>query len=165
MTDPDGGSLQSECRFGAYSVVWKRAETLRERVRDALGLNPEDGYLEVHVPDSVTGSPTAVLTAFKEGVVELADFLLANGLRPKCLIGVTHENVARPAERFLNFTVISGIPDETVTTDKTARVDEGYSKTKRAAEGVPRGPLCLCYQSYEAFLTFTASLRAKSTLV
>ena len=94
-------------------------------------------------------------------MVELADFLLANGLHPKCLIGVTHENVARPAQRFLNFQVITGIPDETVTSDKTARVDEGYLKTKRAAEGLPRGPLCLCYQSYEAFLAFTASLRLK----
>ena len=95
-------------------------------------------------------------------MVELADFLLANGLRPKCLIGITHENVARPAQRFLNFQVITGIPDETVTSDKTARVDEGYLKTKRASEGVPRGPLCLCYQSYDAFLAFTASLRLKS---
>jgi hypothetical protein len=137
---------------------------LRDRVREALDLAPDDNYLEVHVPDSVTGSPRAVLSAFKEGVVELADFLLANGLRPKCLIGITHENVARPAQRFLNFTVISGIPDETVTTEKAARVDEGYLKTKRAADGVPRGPLCLCYQSYEAFLAFTARLRAKGAI-
>jgi hypothetical protein len=122
----------------------------------------EDAYLEVHVPDSVSGTPKAVLTAFREGVVELADYLLANRLNPKCLIGVTHENVARPAQRFLNFTIIAGIPDDSVSGEKTARVDEGYGKTKRAAEGTPRGPLCLCYQSFEAFLAFTADLRRKS---
>ena len=158
---PTTAGLERETRFGAYSVVLRNAASLRERIREVLDLALDDLYLEVHVPDSVTGSPRAVLTAFKDGVIELADFLLAHDVRPKCLIGITHENVARPAQRFLNFQVIAGIPSETVTTDKTARVDEGYLKTKRAADGVPRGPLCLCYQTYESFMAFTSALRTK----
>jgi len=122
-----------------------------------------DSYLEVHVPDSVTGAPTAVLGAFKDGVVELADFLIEKGLTPRCLIGLTHQNVARPAQRFLNFQVFAGIPDEAVDQEKTRRIDRGYGLTRRAADGVPRGPLCLCYQSYEAFMDFTESLRLKQT--
>jgi hypothetical protein len=149
-----------ETRFGAYSVALRGAGGLSEWVRQALGMADGDSYLEVHVPDSVTGRPSAVLRAFKDGVVELADFLIQKRLSPKCLIGVTHRNVARPAQRFLNFQVFSGIPDEAVDQEKRKRIDQGYGLTKRAADGVPRGPLCLCYQSYEAFMDFTERLRA-----
>ena len=155
--------LDGETRFGAYSVVLRAASGLSERVREALGMADSDSYLEVHVPDSVTGAPTAVLGAFKDGVVELADFLIEKGLSPKYLIGLTHQNVARPAQRFLNFQVFAGIPDEAVDQEKTRRIDRGYGLTRRAADGVPRGPLCLCYQSYEAFMDFTESLRLKQT--
>jgi hypothetical protein len=130
-------------------------------VRRGLGLSESDSYIEVHVPDSVTGGPTAVLGAFKDGVVELADFLIDKGLSPKCLIGLTHQNVARPAARFLNFQVFAGIPDEAVDQEKATRIDRGYSLTKRAADGVPRGPLCLCYQTFESFTVFTDALRVK----
>jgi hypothetical protein len=155
--------LAGETRFGAYSVVFRGAGGLSEWVREALGMADGDSYLEVHVPDSVTGGPRAVLGAFKDGVVELADFLIEKRLNPKCLIGLTHQNVARPAQRFLNFQVFAGIPDEAVDQEKTRRIDHGYGLTKRAADGVPRGPLCLCYQSYEAFMDFTESLRRKQT--
>ncbi|HSP55460.1 MAG TPA: hypothetical protein VLS25_07715 [Dehalococcoidia bacterium] len=163
----DGGTgcvespLGKETRFGAYSVVLRSANDLNEPIRAGLGLTEEDQYLEVHVPDSVTGTPRTVLGAFKEGVVDLADFLLKERLSPKCLLGVTHENVARPAQRFLNFQVLSGVPEEAVGREKATRVDEGYGKTKRAGDGIPRGPLCLCYQSYEAFMAFTERLRVK----
>lgn len=139
----------------------RRASDLSEWVRRGLGLADSDSYIEVHVPDSVTGGPTAVLGAFKDGVVELADFLIEKRLSPKCLIGLTHQNVARPAERFLNFQVFAGIPDDAVDQEKANRVDRGYSLTKRAADGVPRGPLCLCYQTYESFMAFTAALRSQ----
>ncbi len=157
----DAPHLEGETRFGAYSVVMRRGDCLNERVRDGLGLSKGDLYLEVHVPDSVTGEPRAVLGAFKQGAVQLADFLNEQRLSPKCLIGVTHQNVARPAQRFLNFQVMSGLPDEAVNQDKAKRVDEGYGLTRRAAGGVPRGPLCLCYQSYEDFVDFTERLRSK----
>lgn len=156
-------ALEAETRFGAYSVVLRCAGDLSEWVRRGLGLADSDSYIEVHVPDSVTGGPTAVLGAFKDGVVELADFLIDKGLSPKCLIGLTHQNVARPAERFLNFQVFAGIPDDAVDQEKTTRIDRGYGLTKRAAEGVPRGPLCLCYQTYESFMHFTESLRRRQT--
>ena len=104
------------------------------------------------MPDSVEGVPRAVLGAFKEGAVELADFLINKRLKPRCLIGVTHQNVAMPARRFLNFRVMSGIPEEVVDREKARRIDQGYGKTKRARSGIPRGPLCFCYQSYEAFI-------------
>lgn len=155
------GELSGELRFGAYSVVLRRASHLRECVRRGFGLSDDDSYLEVHVPDSVTGGPSAVLGAFKDGVVELSDFLIEKGLSPRCLIGLTHQNVARPAQRFLNFQVFAGIPDEAVDREKTRRIDEGYCLTKRAADGVPRGPLCLCYQTYESFMEFTSRLRAR----
>ena len=106
--------LQRETRFGAYSVVMKSAQGLNELLRTGLGLGTEDMYLEVHVPDSVTGGPRAVLETFKTGALQLADFLREKRLKPGWLIGVTHQNVARPAERFLNFQVISGIPAEAV---------------------------------------------------
>ena len=155
------GCLEKETRFGAYSVVLKSANGLNESLRTGLGLRPEDLYLEVHVPDSVTGAPRAVLGAFKDGAVELADFLREKRLEPKWLIGVTHQNVARPAERFLNFQVLSGIPDEAVDRDKTQRVAEGYNKTRRKEGGAAQGALCLCYQSYAAFMDFAESLRSK----
>ena len=170
MAIPSGASsaslddwLDGETRFGAYSVVLRAANGLSERVREALGLADGDSYLEVHVPDSVTGGPSAVLGAFRDGVVELADFLMEKGLSPKCLIGLTHQNVARPAQRFLNFQVFAGIPDEAVDQEKTRRIDRGYGLTRRSADGVPRGPLCLCYQSYEAFMDFTEGLRRRQT--
>jgi hypothetical protein len=153
--------LEGETRFGAYSVALRPAGGLSDWVRKALGLADSDSYLEVHVPDSVTGGPSAVLSAFREGVVELADFLIERGLSPKCLIGLTHQNVARPAQKFLNFQVFAGIPDEAVDREKTRRIDRGYGLTKRAADGVPRGPLCLCYQSYESFMDFTNNLRGR----
>lgn len=155
--------LASETRFGAYSVAFRGAGGLSEWVREALGMADGDSYLEVHVPDSVTGAPRAVLGAFKDGVVELADFLIEEGLNPKCLIGLTHQNVARPAQRFLNFQVFAGIPDEAVDQEKARRIDDGYGLTKRAADGLPRGPLCLCYQTYESFMDFTERLRRKQT--
>jgi hypothetical protein len=158
---PPNNCLERETRFGAYSVVLRCASELSEWVRRGLGLAESDSYIEVHVPDSVTGGPTAVLGAFKDGVVELADFLIEKGLSPKCLVGLTHQNVARPAQRFLNFQVLIGIPDEAVNLEKTTRIDRGYSLTKRAADGVPRGPLCLCYQTYESFMDFTAALRSR----
>lgn len=153
--------LAEETRFGAYSVVLRRANDLNEPLRAGLGLTEKDLYLEVHVPDSVTGAPRAVLGAFKDGVVELSDFLIRNRLSPKYLLGVTHENVARPAQRFLNFQVLSGVPEEAVGQEKARRVDQGYDKTRRAEGGIPRGPLCLCYQSYEAFMAFTERLRGR----
>lgn len=116
-------------------------------------------YLEVHVPDSVEGLPRAVLRAFKQGAVELADFLVTNRLTPACLIGVTHQNVAMPARRFLNFHVLSGIPEDVVDPEKTDRIERGYRATKRARSGIGRGPLCFCYQSLESFLRFTEALR------
>lgn len=158
MTDRDT-PLNEETRFGAYSVILKKGAELRQAVRERLSLKPEDLYLEVHVPDSVTGAPGAVLGSFKEGAVKLADFLIEKDLTPKCLIGITHENVAKPARRFLNFMVVSGIPEEAVEQDKASRVDQGYSKTRRAQEGEPRGPLCFCYQSLDSFMEFTARLR------
>lgn len=158
MTDPDK-TLREETRFGAYSVIMRSGAELRESIRERLALKRDDFYLEVHVPDSVKGAPGAVLESFKEGAVKLADFLIEKGLRPKCLIGVTHENVAKPARRFLNFTVISGIPEQAVEPEKADRVDQGYSKTRRAQGGAPRGPLCFCYQSLESFMEFTARVR------
>jgi hypothetical protein len=126
-----------------------------------LGLTDEDIYLELHVPDSVKGAPRAVLAAFKEGAVALADFLIEQRLSPRCLIGITHQNVAAPARRFLNFQVISGIPEQAVDQEKAKRINQGYSKTRRAQAGVPRGPFCLCYQSYEAFMNFTEGIRER----
>ena len=153
--------LEKETRFGAYSVVLKSAKGLNELLRTGLGLRTEDLYLEFHVPDSVKGAPRAVLATFKKGALELADFLSEKRLKPRWLIGVTHQNVARPAQRFLNFQVISGIPDEAVDREKTQRIAEGYSKTKRREGEVAQGPLCLCYQSYAAFMDFAESLRAR----
>ncbi len=153
--------LEKETRFGVYSVVLKSANGLNELLRTGLGMAAEDTYLEVHVPDSVKGGPTAVLAAFKEGVLELADFLRAKRLKPGWLIGVTHPNVARPAERFLNFQVIFGIPAETVNRNKTRRIAEGYRKTRRQEGGAAQGPLCLCYQSYAAFMEFADGLRGR----
>ena len=63
-----------------------------------------------------------------------------------------------PAQRFLNFKLISGIPDEAVDREKTQRIAEGYSKTKRWEGGVAQGPLCLCYQSYADFMDFAEGL-------
>jgi hypothetical protein len=151
--------LGEETRFGAYSVVLKSGNDLREVVRQVLNLKDGDLYLEVHVPDSVKGTPEAVLRSFREGAVKLADFLIQKRLSPKCLIGVTHQNVAGPARRFLNFLVVSGIPEEAVDQEKAERIDQGYSKTRRAAKGIPRGPLCFCYQSFEAFMDFTQRVR------
>jgi hypothetical protein len=74
-------------------------------------------------------------------------------------VGVTHQNVAKPAQRFLNFTVISGIPEEAVDREKARRVDQGYDMTQRSQGGAPSGPLCFCYQSFESFLEFTKRLR------
>jgi len=156
-----GDCLREETRFGAYSVLLKDVGGLSKSLRDALGLADRDQYIEVHVPDSVEGVPRAVLGAFKQGAVDLADFLLSRGLTPRCLIGVTHQNVAMPASRFLNFRVMRGIPDEVVDRAKTTRIDQGYEKTKRARSGIPRGPLCFCYQSYDAFLRFTETLRQR----
>ncbi len=113
------------------------------------------------MPDSAEGVPRAVLEAFKEGAVELADFLINKRLSPRCLLGVTHQNVAMPARRFLNFRVVSEIPEEVVDREKARRIDQGYGKTKRTRGDIPRGPLCFCYQSYEAFLHFTETLRGK----
>lgn len=154
--------LEQETRFGAYSVVLKSGNDLREVVRQVLNLKDGDLYLEVHVPDSVKGAPDAVLRSFREGAVKLADFLIQKRLSPKCLIGVTHQNVAGPARRFLNFLVVSGIPEEAVDQEKAERIDQGYSKTRRAAKGIPRGPLCFCYQSFDAFMDFTQRLRRKT---
>ena len=100
-----------------------------------------------------------MLETFKTGALELADFLREKRLKPGWLIGVTHQNVARPAERFLNFQVISGIPADAVNREKTQRIAEGYRKTKR--RGAAQGPLCLCYQSYAAFMDFAESLRGR----
>ena len=152
--------LQEETRFGAYSVLLKDGHGLNKSLRQAIGLTGRDSYLEVHVPDSVEGAPRAVLGAFKQGAVELADFLINNHLTPRCLIGVTHQNVATPARRFLNFRVLPGVPEKVVDREKAMRIDQGYLKTRRARSGVPRGPLCFCYQSYESFLRFTESLRS-----
>jgi hypothetical protein len=154
--------LQQETRFGAYSVLLRQGYGLNPALREAIGLSDHDSYIEVHVPDSVEGAPRLVLGAFKQGAVELADFLIRNRLTPRCLIGVTHQNVAMPARRFLNFRVMPGVPEEIVDQEKALRINQGYRKTKRAQSGVPRGPLCLCYQSYESFLRFTESLRASS---
>lgn len=89
--------LGEETKFGAYSVVLKSGRGLDESVRGGLGLTDEDVYLEVHVPESVEGAPRAVLAVFKEGAVALADFLVEKRLSPRCLIGITHQNVAAPA--------------------------------------------------------------------
>ena len=153
--------LQTETRFGAYSFVLKSAKGLNEMLRRGLGLRTEDTYIEVHVPDSVRGGPSAVLTAFRDGMVELADFLNEKRLTPGWLIGVTHQNVARPAQRFLNFQVISGIPEEAVGREKALRIAEGYNKTDRRESGAAQGPLYLCYQSYAAFMDFAESLRGR----
>ena len=151
--------LATETRFGSYSFVLKSANGLNEMLRRGLGLRSEDTYIEVHVPDFVRGGPSAVLTAFRDGMVELADFLNEKRLTPEWLIGVTHQNVARPAQRFLNFQVISGIPEEAVGHEKAQRIAEGYNKTKRQEGGAAQGPLYLCYQSYAAFMDFTERLR------
>jgi hypothetical protein len=153
--------LQEETKFGTYSVVLKSGRDLGESIRGGLGLTDEDMYLEVHVPESVEGAPRAVLGAFREGAVALADFLIEKRLSPRCLIGVTHQNVAAPARRFLNFQVMPGVPEQALDQEKARRIDQGYRKTKRAQGGVPRGPLCLCYQSYEAFMDFTEGLRKR----
>ncbi len=153
--------LRRETRFGAYSVVLRSARGLNELLRTGLGLGTDDVYLEVHVPDAVTGGPRAVLETFKKGALELADFLREKRLRPGWLIGVTHQNVARPAQRFLNFQVISGIPAEAVDREKVQRIAEGYRKTKRRKSGTAQGALCLCYQSYTAFMDFAESLRGR----
>lgn len=153
------GTLSKETRFGAYSVVLRSGSDLPEPIRNWLTLTRDDSYLEVHVPDSVKGAPGAVLDSFKEGALKLADFLVEKGLSPKCLVGVTHRNVAKPASRFLNFTVISGIPEDAVDQQKAKRVDQGYAMTRRAREGAPRGPLCFCYQSLDSFMEFTRRLR------
>jgi hypothetical protein len=153
--------LEKETRFGAYSVVLKSAKGLNELLRMGLGLRTDDLYLEVHVPDAVKGAPRAVLATFKKGALELADFLSEKRLRPRWLIGVTHQNMARPAQRFLNFQVISGIPDEAVDRAKTQRIAEGYRKTERWEDGAAQGPLHLCYQSYAAFMDFAESLRGR----
>ena len=156
-----GDRLEKETRFGAYSVVLKSTKGLNESLRRGLGMGTDDLYLEVHVPDSVKGGPRAVLETFKTGALELADFLREKRIKPGWLIGVTHQNVARPAERFLNFQVISGIPSETVNREKTQRIAEGYRQTKRREGGAPQGPLCLCYQSYTAFMEFADRLRGR----
>lgn len=153
--------LEEETRFGAYSVVLRSAKGLNELLRAGLGLKTDDQYLEVHVPDAVKGAPTAVLEAFKNGAMELADFLKEKRLTPTWLIGVTHQSVARPAQRFLNFRVVAGIPEEAVGPEKSERIADGYSKTRRWEAGIGRGPLCLCYQSYAAFMDFAESLRRR----
>ena len=153
--------LEEETRFGVYSVVMKSAKGLNELLRTGLGLGGEDMYLEVHVPEAVAGGPRAVLETFKMGALELADFLREKRLKPGWLIGVTHQNVARPAERFLNFQIISGIPAEAVNREKTQRIAEGYRQKKRREGGAEQGPICLCYQSYGAFMEFAEGLRGK----
>ena len=153
--------LEEETRFGAYSVVMRRAKGLNDSLRTGLGMGVDDMYLEIHVPDSVKGAPRAVLGTFKNGALELADFLREKRLRPGWLIGVTHQNVARPAQRFLNFQVISGIPAEAVDREKKQRIAEGYRNTKRRKGGTAQGPLCLCYQSYAAFMDFAEILRGR----
>jgi hypothetical protein len=151
--------LQKETRFGAYSVLLKDVHDLNHSLRRALGLKDNELYLEIHVPDAVDGAPREVLGAFKQGAVDLADFLISNQLTPRCLIGVTHQNVAMPARRFLNFRVLPGVPEEVIDREKARRIDQGYEKTRRARSGVDRGPLCFCYQSYDSFLRFTETLR------
>jgi len=163
MTLRAGPSLETETKFGAYSVVLKSAKALNHLLRSGLALDSEDLYLEVHVPDSVRGSPRTVLETFKKGAIDLADFLKEKRLNPPWLIGVTHQNVAMPAQRFLNFQVITGIPDEAVDEEKRERIAEGYSKTKRCNLGLAQGPLCLCYQSYAAFMDFADRLRHMRT--
>ncbi len=153
--------LEEETRFGAYSVVLKSAKGLNELLRMGLGLRTEDLYLEVHVPDTIKGAPRAVLATFKKGAIELADVLSEKRLKPRWLIGVTHQNVARPAQRFLNFQVISGIPGDAVDREKAQRIADGYNKTKRQKGGAAQGALCLCYQSYAAFMDFAESLRGR----
>ena len=151
--------LKTETRFGAYSVVLKSAKGLNELLRMGLGMKPEDQYIEVHVPDSVRGGPRAVLAAFRDGMVELADFLNEKRLTPGWLIGVTHRHVAKPAQRFLNFQVISGVPEQAVGHEKAERIAEGYNKAERREGGAAPGPLYLCYQSYASFMDFTERLR------
>jgi len=159
---PEGtGALEEETRFGAYSVVLKKAKGLNAVLRAGLGLKANDLYLEVHVPDPVRGTPGSILKAFKEGAMEMADFLSERHINPRWLIGITHENVARPAQRFLNFQVITGIPDDAVDREKSDRVAMGYSNTKRWEGGAPQGPLCLCYQSFAAFMDYAERLRRK----
>ena len=113
-TGDPGDRLREETRFGAYSVRLKDVNGLNKSLRHALGLTDSDMYLEVHVPDSVEGVPSAVLGAFKQGALQLADFPNQRTLDSKCLLGVTHQNVAMPARRFLNFRVMPGIPEDVV---------------------------------------------------
>ena len=128
--------LEKEARFGAYSVVLKSAKDLHELLRMGLGLRTEDLYLEVHVPDSVKGAPRAVLATFKEGALELADFLSEMRIKPGWLIGVTHQNVARPAQRFLNF---QGFPTKPWTARKRKGSLRGTTRPKDGKAGSRRG--------------------------
>lgn len=155
------GCLEEETRFGAYAFVMKSAKGLNELLRTGLGLMAEDLYIEVHVPDPVEGTPRTVLAAFRDGMLELADFLNERRLEPRWLIGITHQYVARPAQRFLNFQVISGIPEEAVGLEKTQRITEGYNKAKRRKNETSEGPLYLCYQSYASFMEFAERLRGR----
>jgi hypothetical protein len=57
--------LQTETSFGAYAVILRTGEQLPEPIREWLALKRNDIYLEVHVPNSVKGSPRRVLRSFR----------------------------------------------------------------------------------------------------
>lgn len=147
------GVLEEERRFGVYGVLLKRASNLTDAARSRLGFSQDDSYLEIHVPDVVqSDGQKLVLGAFVDGFNKLATFLDKHGIWPKALVGFTHGGVAVWAGRYLNFDLTKDIPEQELDKETICRINEGFSKTERAARGKERGPIYLCFQTFESFM-------------
>lgn len=141
----------SRPQIGVLEVEFPRAAFLPYAIRNCLGLGKDDRYLEIHVPNLIEASkPQQILRAFRNSFELLAEYMKREQIVVKCLLGITHERLAKAA-KFFGFDVIK-IDDIKFNSYMLGRINQGYVLTPNHKKGRPMGDVLVCYQQTEKFM-------------
>ncbi|HEX8762987.1 MAG TPA: hypothetical protein VF733_04505 [Candidatus Saccharimonadales bacterium] len=126
-------------KLGIFVVRDTRATFDYEDKEGGLSLRKGDQYLDLHLPPVPKGSRSR--DAVHASLALVCEYISAQGLNPKYLIGVTYERMARLAERQFGFSVAYPDPDllPASVVRGVEQVYEGFTQAGRSGQdlGLP----------------------------
>jgi len=154
-SDSSGGitTRKPPKKFGIFYVVEAVAQDKMYDPNSDFFLDKGDSYIELHLPE-VELPKDRPLERVAESLASLAEYIGEKGLKPKYVMGITHERLARAASRQIGFQIIDpNMPQE--LREVIERTNDYAVQDGLKAE--PMGPLVLIYQEIDTFLDKFAS--------
>ncbi len=123
-------------------LIMKRQATASWSPSPELCLEPGDPFLELHL---LAGQPRHTMGHLNRSMALMADYAWHLSPRPKCVLGITYERLARASQRFGFKIVEQQLPPEAL------QIFESYLRRNAGPvlEGRELGGLYVCYQTTE----------------